>query len=101
MKQGNAVELKMQRTLCDGQLYDERIHLCEFLMYDAKEENLCLVLKAGDLTELSLDALYECRIIGADEQLLCIGRIQNRYCCGAGKVVQLQIANGFYKINIK
>lgn len=101
MKQGNAVELKMQRTLCEGQTYDARTHLCEFLMYDAREENLCMVLKSGELTELSLDALYECRIKGADEQLLCTGRIQNRYCSEVGKVVQLHIMNGFYKISIK
>ena len=101
MKQGNVVELKMQTTLCEGQKYDEQVHQCEFLLYDDKEENLCLILKSGDLTELSLDALYECRIKGSDEQLLCIGRIHKRYCSEAGKVVLLQITNGFYKISIK
>lgn len=101
MRPGNIVELKMHTAICQGIEHDDHDYVCELLSYDAMEETLSLILKEDTLTNLSLDAIYECRIKGIDEQLLCTGRITQRYCGAEGKIVRFQIVNGFYKNSIK
>lgn len=101
MEKWRTAQLRMRKMLCTGGSLDETIYRCSVLDYDEKNEKLYLVLEEGDLAFLSLEAVYECRIM---EENICIsatGRIQERYCCEEGKIVKIAIENGFYKNNIK
>ncbi len=101
MKQGDIAELKIKKTLRIGQLVSEKAYVCELLSYDIQRAELLFALKSGELTELSLEAIYECQIQTTDARLACTGRIRERYCNQNGKILKLQVENGFYKINTK
>ena len=101
MRRGDRVELKMKKMLqADGKL-DDREYICKVLKYDKSRENFHFDLQSGMLTELSLDAIYECKITSVDTQIKCSGRIKERYRGEEGCVLKFQIENGFYKINLK
>ena len=101
MKQGNAAELKAIQMLRLGQEKNNHTYVCEVVSYDIQRAILCLVLKADELTELSLDAIYECRVFEEERALECTGRICERYQGEEGKVLCLKVENGFYKISTK
>lgn len=101
MKRGDYAELKMKKVLHVGGVIDEKVQICSVLEFDENRECLYFLLQAGELTELSLDTIYECKIKSSDVQTNCTGRIKERYCGSDGKVIKFQIENGFYKINLK
>ena len=101
MKQGDIAELKIKKALRIGQLISEKVYVCELLSYDIQRAELLFTLKNEQLTELSLEAIYECNIQTVDGSLVCTGRIRERYCDREGKILKLQVENGFYKINTK
>ena len=101
MNRGECVELKMEKILCLNGVKEDMVHACTVLRYDENQECIYLLLQGGELTELSLDAIYTCKILGEDMQTECDGRIQARYCSEAGKILEFKIKNGFYKINLK
>jgi len=101
MKQGNRVELKMKKMLCTPESIDEKKHLCKVLRYDVKEECIYLMLGNDLLTDISLDALYECEVEGSEGKMHCSGVVKDRYYNEFGKIIKFEIKNGFYKINVK
>lgn len=101
VKRGRSAELQMEKMLLMGETVDRKIFACKVLMYDSKKERIYLLLESGMLTEISLDAVYRCQITSGTEDILCNGRIKERYRNEEGEVLELQIENGFYKINIK
>lgn len=101
MRRGDSATLYMKKTLRAGDRLDEGIYSGEVLRYDEKKECIYFRLEPGKLTELSLDAIYECKIETEKERLNCTGRIKERYCGAAGKIFKFEIENGFYKINLK
>lgn len=101
MKRGDSVELKMEKVLRVGDIKDKATYACKVLEYDTGRESLCLLLETGKLRELSLDAIYFCKIQSEEEQISCTGRICDRYHGKAGKILEFQIKSGFYKINLK
>lgn len=101
MKTGDVAELKMQKVLCKGQQMDEKTYICEILKYDAQQECVVLILKTDKLTDISLDAVYKCEVSRDGVCTWCTGRVYKRYCSAKGKILRLQVENGFYKINIK
>ena len=101
MKQGNVAEIKMVKMLRLGQEKNNQTYVCEVASYDIQRGCLCLVLVAGELTELSLDAIYECSILCEEKTLECTGRIRERYRGKEGKILDLKVENGFYKISTK
>ena len=101
MRKGDNVELKMKKVLSMSGILDEHIQICNLLKYDEKQECLYFILQFGELTDLSLDAIYDCAIKSAEEQISCTGRIKERYQGEEGKTVKFEIENGFYKINLK
>lgn len=100
MKKGEYATIKMQKTLCIETVLDETKYPCEVLQYDKQTEVLYLAVVGGILTNISLDAFYEC-VVEGEESVRCTGKVQERYCEGTNAVVKFQIKNGFYKINIK
>ena len=101
MQKGNSATLYMKKVLRVGDTLSESAHVGVVLQYDEKEECIYFLLESGKLTELSLDAIYECKIQTEKEQLHCTGRIKERYRGMAGKTFKFEIENGFYKINQK
>lgn len=101
MRKGDNATLKMRKILCVQGSMDERVHLATVLQYDEKKEYIYFLLKEGKLTDLILDAIYECQIQTEKEHLNCTGRIKERYCGKEGKIFKIEIENGFYKINLK
>ena len=101
MKQGDIAVLKMKKMLRIGQVENENAYVCELSSYDIQRAELFFALKDEELTELSLEAIYECQIQTEEGNLACTGRIRERYCEQGKKILKLQVENGFYKISIK
>ena len=101
MNSGNRVELKMEQNFRIEKEKDKAVYLCTMLKYQANQEIIKLRLEEGELTDISLDAVYECKIFGENSCLICTGRVKERYRGTEGKTLVLQIQNGFYKINLK
>ena len=101
MKKGDYAELKMKKALCQAIEFDNRVHECALQKYDEQKECLYLVLENSELPEISLDAVYECKIYAEGSISSCTGRVKERYCGEEGKILQFEIENGFYKITIK
>lgn len=101
MKKGNHVELHLKKMLCIGAVLNEQTHIATVWEYDEKKECIFLLLETGKLTDLSLDAIYDCKIQTEEGGFSCTGRITERYCGAAGKIFKFEIENGFYKINLK
>lgn len=101
MKTGDVAALVMKKKLCAGGELDEKRYLCEVLSYDAKKKSIFLVVEKYMLQEFSLDAIYDCTIKEDENIISCTGRIRERYCDQHGKVLKIEINNGFYKINVK
>lgn len=98
MKRGDRVELKMQKTLCEGVEFVDAVYSCQLLQYDDKRECLYLLSNSNELTVFSLDAIYVCEIQTDKGVLQCTGRIKERYCNAVGSIVNIQIINGFFKV---
>ena len=78
MQKGNSATLYMKKVLRVGDTLSESAHVGVVLQYDEKEECIYFLLESGKLTELSLDAIYECKIQTEKEQRHCTGRIKER-----------------------
>ena len=101
MKKVDKVEIWMNKQLCIGAVLDEKVYLCDLLRYDGKRESLYFEVGAAELTDFTLDAIYDCKLQAGTEVLECAGRIKERYCQGNKKILKFEIKNGFCKINIK
>ena len=101
MTRGECAKLKVDKTLCIGEMKEEKSHLCDVLQYDEKKECIYLRLQSSELTEISPDVVYFCEIGDDKEKMTCTGRVRERYNGKHGKTVKFQIENGFYKINTK
>lgn len=99
-KKGELAELKMKKVLGVNTLFDENKYICRKIRYDAKQECIYLVLEDDDITEISLDAIYECVITLKGEKIACTGRVKERYNSEPGQILKFEIENGFYKINV-
>ena len=101
MRKGDIATLYMKKALQTEANLDERVYSGIVLQYDENKECIYIRLEAGQLTDLSLDAIYKCKIQGENERVECTGRIKERYCGMAGKTFRFEIENGFYKISLK
>ena len=101
MRKGDVAVLHMRKTLRAGVVLDESVYSGVVLQYDNRKECIYLRLETGKLADLSLDAIYECKIRTEKEELSCTGRIRERYRGASGKTFIFEIENGFYKINLK
>ena len=101
MKTGDKAKLIMKKALNENIKMDEKVYLCRVLKYETKQECIYLVLENDSLPAISLDAIYECQIQEMKSALVCTGRIRERFYNEFGKILQFEIENGFYKINVK
>ncbi len=101
MQEKKQATLVMKKRLQAGKKLDKNTYICSVHSYSEKTESLCLLLEAGELTDLSLDAIYECNISERQYTIRAMGRIRERYRNECGKILELRIENGFYKNRIK
>ncbi len=100
MKSGDRVILKMQKALRTDMVMDEKPYLCKVLRYDENLECIYLVLENDFLPIISLDVLYECSVLGKENEILCTGRVKERFQNEYGNIIKFEIKNGFYKITL-
>lgn len=101
MYEQSKAELNMVSTFLEGASVNPSIYDLHVLSYEKAKECIYLVLEDGGLDEISLDAVYECRIMTKDKILACEGVVKERFEDKKGKRVTFSIENGFYEKNIK
>ena len=80
-------------------LEDEPLDRTEYTWYDEEGERIYLVMNGEDITRISLDAEYSCTLM-AEEELVCQGRVKERFLDKNGSQLVFGIENGFYKNNL-
>ncbi len=95
MKQGDRVQLTVKKYLKKD--YSKEYGSCSgtVLHYNTKEECIYFLLENEELTNVSLDIIYQCEITSSKERLSCTGRVKERYYHESGKVLKFEIENGF------
>ena len=101
MYDGAKATLKMTQYLKDDKELDENIYQCTVVEYRKENEQIHLLLASGKLTDLSLDAVYECKISTIKGDTACTGMVKERYENRAGMILVFQVINGFYEISVK
>lgn len=98
MYEGSTAILKMLHVYLEGELMDENEYRCRITEYDPEREYMYMTLEEGDLTGISLDAEYDCRI--CEEDVSCQGAVRERYFDKEGSRLVFSVENGFYKNNL-
>ena len=98
MYEGSTAILKMLHVYLEGELMDENEYRCRITEYDPEREYMYMTLEEGDLTGISLDAEYDCRI--CEEDVSCQGSVRERYFDKEGRRLVFSVENGFYKNNL-
>lgn len=93
-------DLRMTRVVLQEGQFDKSAHHCKVIRYNPEEESIYLMVGKSDITEFSLDGIYECTISCEDGPKWCTGVIRERYWSKIGKVLVFRIQNGFYKNNL-
>lgn len=101
MYDGDRAIITMIQNFKEDEEKDTTIYDCTVIEYQKEKEQIHLLMNEGQLKEISLDAIYECRVQTLKGEDVCNGVVNERYISRAGKVLELQIQNGFYEINIK
>lgn len=101
MYDGDRAQLSMKQYLKEDKELDARVFSCTVIEYKKETEQVHLLMSDGNLTDISLDAVYECRIKTLKGESVCTGMIRERYENRAGMILILQIVNGFYEISVK
>ena len=97
MYEGCRADIRMSRMVLKEGRFDAKVHHCSIITYRPEEECIYLIAEDTDITEVSLDGNYECRISQSEGETACIGAIRERYWNKSGRVLKFQIKNGFYK----
>ena len=101
MYDGDKAVIKMVKYLKEDKELDKTIYGCTIIEFQKDLEQLHLRMSSGKLEDISLDAVYECKIQTLQGEAVCTGIIQDRFENRAGMILKLQIQNGFYEVNIK
>ena len=100
MKQGDKAQLVVKKHLRKEYIKTYGDLEGTVIRYDAKEACVYLILENEELTAASLDIIYGCEVLSEEEKVTFTGRIKERYYNELGKVLKVEIENGFYKISI-
>lgn len=101
MYDGEKAVVVMVKSLKEGIEVDKDLYKCTVIEYKKETEEVHLLMETGDIKNVSLDAIYECRIDTIKGEIHCIGKIKERYGNHAGNILVLQVLNGFYEKNMK
>ena len=101
MYEGDKAQLIMKQYFREEKKPDLESCQCTVIECQKEKEMVHLLMLEGRLTDISLDAIYECRIRTIKGEAVCTGMIKERYENRAGMILVLQILNGFYEIIIQ
>lgn len=101
MYDGEKAVIIMTKSLKEGIETDKELYKCIVIEYQKETEQVHLLMQSGDMKRISLDGLYECRINTLKGEVLCTGKIKERYTNYAGDILIFQVLNGFYEKNMK
>ena len=101
MREKKQAMLVMKKMLRAGKKVDRNAYVCSVHSYQEQTESLYLLLEEGELTDVSLDAVYECKIREQSCEIQATGRIKERYRSEQGPMMEMRVENGFYKNRIK
>ena len=101
MRKGDIAYIRMYKPLVVGNVLDENVLMGNITEYDEEREYVYVQVQTKALENVSLDAIYECGVKKDGEMVSCTGRIQERYLGEEGKIIRIQIQNGFYKNKCK
>ena len=100
MNERNLAIIKMKKALKRGAKLSAHTYECVVWKYEEKTESIYLNVSCP-LTDISLDAIYECKVMGVKQEIIMTGRVVERYICESGYVIKIHIQTGFYKNSIK
>ncbi len=100
MRIGNDAKIQMKKNLKKNGEISTKTISCKVLGYQTQKERILLIVRDVELVEISLDAIYECVIWDEERGVRSTGKIRERYQNMYGNVIEFEIENGFYKINI-
>ena len=100
MYEGCPVELQIIKMIREGVEEDKQTYFCEILEHDPEKEYLYLLLMEASLDMISMDGVYECRILDDENKVSCHGMVKERFRDKRGNLLVFQIENGFYKNNL-
>ena len=101
MYDGEKAVVVMVKSFKEGIEIDKELYKCTVIEYQKETEQVHLLMETGDMKNISLDAIYECRIETMKGEVQCTGKIKERYGNHAGNILVLQVLNGFYEKNMK
>ena len=78
MYDGDKAVLTMVQYLKEDKEKDENIYEATVIEYQKEMEQVHLILRSGSLSDISLDAVYECRIRTITCETVCTGMIKER-----------------------
>ena len=93
MYDGDKAVLTMVQYLKEDKEKDENTYEATVIEYQKEMEQVHLILRSGSLSDISLDAVYECRIQTMTCETVCTGMIKDRYENRAGMILVLQLMN--------
>ena len=88
--------IKVDECYLEGASPNMAEHMCTVLTCEPEEDNIKLLLNENDVTIISLDSIYECRI-GEEEPLYCRITFYKRFLNKLGCVICARIIDGFTK----
>lgn len=100
MYDGNRAAITMVQSLKEGIELDKTVYSCTVIEYQKEMEQLHVLLSSGEISKISLDAIYECKIATLTGNASCTGKIKERYENRAGMILVIQVINGFYETNL-
>ena len=100
MNERKQATIKMKKALKRDVKLSTYTYECIVYQYEEKTESIYLKVNCP-LTDLSLDAIYECKVQGDKAEVTMTGRMVERYENQDGNIVRIHIETGFYKNSIK
>ena len=97
---GRMAYLTPEKAIGKQTILSDVVYNCNFLSYDEIRESIFVELTQAELCDVSLDVIYDCRVIGENDITQIKARIIDRYDGKSGKILMLKIVEGFYKIPI-
>ena len=89
--------IKVEECYLEGSEPDRGDHRCKVLFCDPNQDDIKLLLYEDDITVISLDSIYLCRIDCEDGPIYCRVTFYKRFLDKLGCVICARIGSGFSK----
>ena len=97
MYEDKTAVIRVEECFLEGAQPDLSEHVCTVLACDPEQDMIRLLLNEDDVTIISLDCIYLCRIDTEEGPVYCRITFYKRYLDRRGCVICAQIGSGFSK----